>query len=409
MAIYFNGVAVTSITFNGQLLDNFTFNGVQVLSSPVGFTYQYNGTAYTDASGERFLEDVSGTQDIKLVSGRGLQFNGVDQYVELNGYVNQLIYFKDGVFTVDVIDSVLSGYQFGLNNGGNGIVISGVVNMFIATPIEFDAATLEQIRLNPERTVYLENGVLKSDILPQATLDSMAASNGFAYLMTENESCNGYLRNLATSDSLALLDNVSSDWIAGRGKSTITYDADGVIATKSDASTFAPAIQLSGIEAFKSIVIELEIENPSNLTVYPRTGDSQEIKNGVVNLIPQSNESYINVLGSFTPYEDYLWIGLVVVGGSVGQSVKITKCRVFYLTDNYYHPVENWSSTMHTNVADHSHGIQTALLDQDANGVPTGLTSIDVQAADFTDAQTQFSSENGLTLTDNAGAWELTK
>jgi hypothetical protein len=64
---------------------------------------------------------------------------------------------------------------------------------------------------------------------------------------------------------------------------------------------------------------------------------------------------------------------------------------------------------MHTNVADHSHGIQTALLDQDANGVPTGLTSIDVQATDFADAQTQFTNENGLTLTDNSGTWELTK
>jgi hypothetical protein len=71
--------------------------------------------------------------------------------------------------------------------------------------------------------------------------------------------------------------------------------------------------------------------------------------------------------------------------------------------------VINWTSTMHTNVADHSHGIQTALLEQDANGVPTGLATIDVQATDFTDAQTQFSSENGLTLTDNAGTWELTK
>jgi hypothetical protein len=403
----------TSIVINGvprALAGGFYLNGVKILESATGFTYVFDGTAYTDVNGDRYLENVSGTQDIKLVSGRGLEFNGVDQYIELNGYVNQLIYFKDGVFTVDVIDSVLSGYQFGVNNGGNGIVISGVVNTFIASPIEFDAATLEQIRLNPERTVYLENGVLKSDILPQATLDSMAASNGFAYLMTENESCNGYLRNLATSDSLALLDNVSSDWIAGRGKSTITYDADGVIATKSTTTTFAPAIQLSGIEAFKPIVIELEIENPNNMLVYPRAGDSQEIKSGgVVTLITQTNESYINVLGSFTPDVDYLWVGLVVVGGSTGQSVKITKCRAFYLTDNYYQPVENWSSTMHTNVADQSHGIQTALLDQDSFGVPTGLATIDVQATDFTDAQTQFSSENGLTLTDNAGTWELTK
>jgi hypothetical protein len=450
--------------------------------------FKFDGTAYTDANGERFLENVSGTQDIKLVSGRGLEFNGVDQTFNLGtmtvGNNSTFIFTVEKIPDVNFSSTYLISRDYnwtmGINpdgtvrirwhSGTSSVTFSNVVvdlsrpitlaivfgndgegihtcmyegqvgyaqastvvnfitpNMHLASrgnagnfsqAIFRSAINLPEYSFtqqdfaahlqNPERTVYLENGVLKSDILPQVTLDKMAAGTGFAYLMTENENSNGYLRNLAISDSLALLDNVSSDWIAGRGNSTITYDADGVIATKSTTTTFAPAIQLSGIEAFKPIVIELEIENPSNLTVYPRAGDSQEMTGGgVVTLIPESNETYIKVLGSFTPDVDYLWVGLAVVGGSIGQSVKITKCRAFYLTDNYYQPVENWSSTMHTNVADYSHGIQTALLDQDANGVPTGLASIDVQADDFADAQTQFSNENGLALTDNEGILEL--
>jgi hypothetical protein len=483
----------TTFVINGvprALSGGFYLNGVKILESATSFVFSYNGTAYADSNGERFLEDSLNTQDIKLVSGRGLEFNGVDQTFNLgtmtvgnnstfiftvekipdvsftsstrylisrdynwaiginsNGTVSirwhsATTYVTFSNIVVDLSRPITLAIVFG--NDGEGIhtcmyedqvgyaqastsVAFSIANMYLASrgnaghfskvifrsainlpEYSFTQQDLAAHLQNPERTVYLENGVLKSDILPQATLDSMAAGDGFAYLLTENESCNGYLRNLATSDSLALLDNVSSDWIAGRGNCDITYDADGVIATKSAASTFAPAIQLSGIEAFKPVVIELEIENSSNLTVYPRASDLQTMTGGgAVNLIPESNESYIKVLGSFTPDVDYLWVGLAVVGGSTGQSVKITKCRAFYLTDNYYRPVENWSSTMHTNVADHSHGIQTALLDQDSNGVPTGLTSIDVQATDFADAQTQFSNENGLSLTDNEGILEL--
>jgi hypothetical protein len=183
----------------------------------------------------------------------------------------------NGSYLTSAIDpndfSSLSNFFIGDREAG-GVKYSGTINHIKVIPEALDSTVINAHFNNPERTVYLENGTLKSDILPQATLDSMAAGNGFAYLLTENENCNGNLTNICTNTTSA---------------------------------------------------------------------------------------------------------------------------------------VENWSSTMHTNVADHSHGIQTALLEQDANGVPTGLTSIDVQATDFADAQTQFSSENGLTLTDNAGIWELTK
>jgi hypothetical protein len=52
----------TSIVINGvprALAGGFYLNGVKILESATGFTYAFDGTAYTDANGERFLEDVS--------------------------------------------------------------------------------------------------------------------------------------------------------------------------------------------------------------------------------------------------------------------------------------------------------------------------------------------------------------
>jgi hypothetical protein len=348
----------TSIVINGvprALAGGFYLNGVKILESATGFTYVFDGTAYTDVNGERFLEDVSGTQDIKLVSGRGLYFDGstqrvLDSYQIDTSFECFVMYSATWVPSGDILAGCFDGtdrFYFGNRSGklavgiGSkswtdasrqfdfGYTVGQPINLIITwdasgnfniydqkgstasfsepsfvmnRPFSIGAYTRDlgdiiasasntvflvvcgrknitsqeatQHFNNPERTVYLENGVLKSDILPQATLDLMAAGNGFAYLMTDNEGSNGNLTNICT--------NTTS-------------------------------------------------------------------------------------------------------------------------------PVENWSSTMHTNVADQSHGIQTALLDQDSFGVPTGLATIDVQATDFTDAQTQFSSENGLTLTDNAGSWELTK
>jgi hypothetical protein len=345
----------TSFVINGiprALSGGFYLNGVKILESATNFVYSYNGTAYTDSNGERFLEDSLNTQDIKLVSGRGLEFNGVDQTFNLGtmtvGNNSTFIFTVEKIPDVDLSDGYLisSDYNYVIainsdgtvrirwqyetqivtfsnivvdlsrpitlaivfGNDGEGIhtcmyedqvgyaqastvVNFSITNMYLASrgnvnrfsqaifrsainlpEYSFTQQDLAAHLQNPERTVYLENGTLKSDILPQATLDSMAAGNGFAYLMTENENSNGNLTNICTNTTSA---------------------------------------------------------------------------------------------------------------------------------------IENWSSTMHTNVADHSHGIQTALLDQDANGVPTGIATIDVQAADFADAQTQFSNENGLSLTDNEGILEL--
>jgi hypothetical protein len=293
------------------------------------------------------LED----QKMKLVSGRGLEFNGVDQYIDTN-YVPdilsdftilipmygdgsdqyprhgcesslnmcRLVTFNGSDLSVNIGSSESGVIPLGVSDGeryelavvGEGGICSlykdgldlnasfsitgfsptlnfqiacsnddGTLEHFMSGIIDYayfipKALTLSEIQAhynNPEKTLYLEAGVLKSDILDQSALDAMEAGNGFAYLMTENEGCNGNLTNICTGTTTA---------------------------------------------------------------------------------------------------------------------------------------VSGWLSTMHTNVADHSRGIQTALLTLDANGVPTGLASIDVQEFNFIDTKASLEN-NGLELSDSTGTWELTK
>jgi hypothetical protein len=298
--------------------------------------------------------DVAGVledQKMKLVSGRGLEFNGVDQYIDTN-YVPdilsdftilipmygdasdqyprhgcesslnmcRLVTFDGSDLLVNIGSSESGVIPLGVSEGeryelavvGAGGVCSlykdgldlnasfsitgvsptsdfqiacsnddGTFENFMSGVLDYayfipKALTLSEIQAhynNPEKTLYIEAGVLKSDILDQSVLDAMESGNGFAYLMTENENCNGSLTNICTGTTTA---------------------------------------------------------------------------------------------------------------------------------------VSGWLSTMHTNVADHSRGIQTALLTLDANGVPTGLASIDVQEFNFIDTKASLEN-NGLELLDSTGTWELRK
>ena len=94
---------------------------------------------------------------------------------------------------------------------------------------------------------------------------------------------------------------------------------------------------------------------------------------------------------------------------TVGIKAAFDNVKVHPLTNSSLSTITNYADTMRTNAQALSYGYQNALVEQNAIGVTTGLANIDVKATDFADAQAQFLSENGLTLTDNAGTWEITK
>jgi hypothetical protein len=436
--------------------------------------FKFDGTAYTDANGERFLENVSGTQDIKLVSGRGLQFNGVDQTFNLGtmtaGNNSTFIFTVEEVSGVNVDWGYLVSrdynYVIGINpdgtvsirwnygtqrvtfsnivvdlsrpitlaivfgNDGEGIhtcMYEGQIgyaqadtgfafaatNMYLAS--RGNVASFSQVIFrsvinlpeysftqqdfaahlqNPERTVYLENSVLKSDILPQATLDSMAAGNGFAYLMTENISSRGYLTDITKTKA----DNLLTDPLTQIDANSAFTKLDAINGVYSINTTSYKDLRFS-ISGYTEqfIVVEWEIFDYVGGDFFINLDGGTSVVNSYA---VSGNGFHRKVLYN----TDNTRVDLSTHGYFNGS---IRNIYVAPLNNSNIAAVENWSSTMHTNVADHSHGIQTALLDQDIFGVPTGLTSIDVQAKDFADAQTQFSNENGLALTDNEGTLEL--
>jgi hypothetical protein len=434
--------------------------------------FKFDGTAYTDANGERFLENVSGTQDIKLVSGRGLEFNGVDQHIGTN-YVPdilsdftilipmygdgsdqyprhgcesalnmcRLVTYNGSDLLVNIGQSESGNIPLGVSDGeryelavvGAGGVCSlykdgldlnasfsitgynptsdfqiacsnddGTLENFMGGIIDYayfipKALTLSEIQAhynNPEKTLYREAGVLKSDILPQATLDSMAAGNGFAYLMTENSSSSGYLTDITKTKA----DNLLTDPLTQIAASSAFTKLDAINGVYSINTTSYKDLRF-GISGYTEqfIVVEWEIFDYAGGDFFINLdGGTSTVNSYAVS----GNGFHRKVLYN----TDNNRVDLSTHGYFNGS---IRNIYVAPLNNSNIAAVENWSSTMHTNVADHSHGIQTALLKQDTFGVPTRLVSIDVEAKDFIEARTQFADENGLILTDNAGELEL--
>ncbi|CAN8142607.1 hypothetical protein THIOSC15_450003 [uncultured Thiomicrorhabdus sp.] len=105
-----------------------------------------------------------------------------------------------------------------------------------------------------------------------------------------------------------------------------------------------------------------------------------------------------------SPYDDFVLAASNLSGGFTGT---IRNIKVYDRGGSNLTPVTGYSPTMH--VSGQTEGYQTALIEQDFAGSHTGLATIDVQADTLLDAQTQYANENGLTLTDNLGQWEITK
>ena len=234
------------------------------VNTDIRYPIIFGSTSITLSDGTRELVN-SGTSATNAVlkTGQGLFFDGTSQYIELNGYVAQLIYFKDGVFTVNEINATLTGYQFGLANGGNGIAIVGAVSMLLASPSTFDSTTLDLIKNNPEKSIYRENGVLKSAFLPQATLDAMEAGNGFAYLMNENTSASDYATDISKPMPSNLVVNGGFDvnydnWIVSNAIADVT---GGYLTLTSTSSTYATAYQDIPCLPGNSYIIELDMNN----------------------------------------------------------------------------------------------------------------------------------------------------
>jgi hypothetical protein len=311
-------------------------------------------------------------------------------------------FYANGELVLQRAFTIDSSFTFNIGVEDNGRY-NGIQDVVYFIPQKVDSTFLQQHYANPEQTLYRENGVLKSAFLPQATLDDMEAGNGFAYLMNENVSAGAYVTDICKPFSSNLIINGGFDtdtngWFQ-TGGATITSDNGRlkIVGTESNSrvnSDSQPTLN-AGIE----YICEFYAENVdgSNARLVLFSNGYTENK--------QANVTYAGWYRfAFTPTAT--GTGEIWAMSGIGTTY-FDNIRVYENTN--LSTITNYADTMRTNAQALPYGYQNALVEQDAFGVTTGLASIDVKADDFADAQAQFLSENGLTLTDNAGVWEITK
>jgi len=430
------------------------------------FLHQFLGRVATAADGTRYLVNEGEGDNVVMPTGQGAYFNGQDSYID-TGFVPDLTqdftYFGNipyvegktyGLYAAPNVRLHFEIYQnkflVGVGNtykqvttdytgvtdihfavtyqSSSGLVSIELSNLNVTDSFTASVPTQNTIRFfigarsdtnspanyiqgslqaqyfipkaltpaerqahynNPEQTLYWDNGVLKSDILDQATIDSMQAGNGFWYPLTDK---GPYYRNHA----LPIPGNLVTSAFT---PSDATWIVDGENFTSNSTTGYA-YVQADCVNTgVDDVFVEIKISNyvSGSVRIQLSLGDVNAdsgvyTSNGVyrVKIAAQSNTV----------------IRVQAVNGFVGE---VELINFYPLANSGLTPLVNWTSTTSTNASQLSTGYQCALVEQDAFGLPTNPVTIDVKADSLADAQAQFLSENGLTLTDNAGTLELYK
>jgi len=206
---------------------------------------------------------------------------------------------------------------------------------------------------NPEQTLYWDNGVLKSSILDQATIDSMQAGNGFWCPMTENISAGGYYRNHALAMPTNTLPSETPDVI----QAVWTDNLDGSFTCS--VGTGRDLQWLGDASLDLPYIVEVEIFNYSAGSLYAWGGGAVAVG---------SANGFYRVLISGNVSGRYLTL-YSLNGNFVGS---IRNIKVYPLANSGLAPLVNWTSTTSTNASQLTTGYQCALQELDSFGLPIG-------------------------------------
>jgi len=355
MALYFNGVAVTSVTFNGTLLTQFNVNGVNVLSAPTGFVYSYDGTT-TTVLNERYLVDSISVENVLLKTNTGIKLDGSSQAIN-TGWIPDLSSTQDYTVIARFDTSAPSGSQ-------NRTVFGTQENDFTRAFLLTRHFTQNALRLN----------------MGNATFDT-AFGTGIEEVAFTKE---------------------ATKLTAYRESGVFTYNA--VIPVDQPVLPMYVGVRNKG-----GVLDGFNDGDMDYIYVIPKLMSQTDIEAAQANI---ERLLYLDNLGNLaSDYIDQPTLDLMVLGNGMAFSFsENASCngQVYDLATKTTKTITNWSASVHSNYTPNG-GYQNALITQDANGSHTGLATIDVEADTFLDAQTQFTDENGLTLTDNAGQWEIAK
>lgn len=239
-----------------------------------------------------------------------------------------------------IVDSIL---LFDVNKAA--AAVNAIQKDFFYIPHYFTDAESIMHQQHPEDTVYLKNGVVMSGFLSQAVLDEMSAGNGFAYPLCENNGAGNLAYNISCGRVSPMVVSYASDW-------TLISDSDYTIESSDVAENRGLFLDLQqGVRYILEIDITL-----SQGSVRYRSGE------GTFKVLP-AGYSMIEITVNASTAELY---GLSAVGTVSIKSITAGA------------EIVNAANAEMRLTADYLDiGIQTALLEQDAKGLITGLAKDD--------------------------------
>jgi glycerophosphoryl diester phosphodiesterase len=346
----------TSIVINGvprALAGGFYLNGVKILESATSFTYVFDGTAYTDASGDRHLVN-SGTSgdDITLKSSTGMLWYNRDKYID-TGFAPDLtrpftISYQQTYANLDRLNGVNKGiggrFYFGLNN--NDRIIASVENLYY---VDFPMVVGQMYSVD-----WVWDGV--------STTSSI------------------YVDTVLIDDQVPIEPNRAYDLPIYLGA-----------LNNSPASLFIDGIKRSDYWVTEALSQQQIIDkhNSPERYLYRENG---QLKSDILQT-PQALLDLQAGIGFAYLYNEPFTSG----------------STVYNLGDLSEKTIVNYNYLMRSSLELDSTGYQTALLVSDTKGKPISIADINVSSQTFEDAQAQFWNENGLSLNDLDGEYYLTK
>jgi hypothetical protein len=288
--------------------------------------------------------------------------------------VNNLTTKSEYSFTVANMPASFLELAIGDVAGASGNNVKGVQGGMYCIPQILTNAELAAHYQNPEATISVSNGTLKSAFLPQTTLDEMANGNGYCYLLNENNSASSRVINLAkyrAENSVSASKSV--DTAIGLGVSigtpsgwTITNDevvVDGSITGTVGTANFFATTASSPNPKFSVVVFDVE-EMTHDMRLYSSTGTDSTLLKGGVGKVAVLHHTAIGHIPIYT------------INPSATVLNKFKSIKVYEIPeDGTLARIINYSnSAMRDNADLLNVGYQNAVVEKDAFGVPTGLT-----------------------------------
>lgn len=242
---------------------------------------------------------------------------------------------------------------------------TGILDYCTIIPKALTAQEISNHCNNPEQTLYWDNGTLKSDILDQATIDSMQAGNGFWYPLTENVSAGGYYRNHALPMAVNKVSDDFSLWFQPSGGWTVNADGS---ATMAFIDSWTPlGYEIEGFIQ-QDYIIEFELTDVTgSVRCASLPSDYNAAQIGIVISSITSNGVYRALHNSTN---SVIAFGRQYNEG--GGSCTVKSVKVYPLANSGLTPLTNYTETTSTNAQQLTSGYQCALQELDPFGLPIG-------------------------------------